>query len=155
MKKSILAIVLVFSLIASGALAEDLGELSPDLEAATQVRNYYVDWLASFPGVADVGVGKTGKGQPAVVVTLNEVTPQAKRIPHELNGIPVEVVPPKGSAPIPSDDADVAQSDQTAPANDDDDLVKPNPADAAAAAPGGAPGAGGGSGSSLPAPLCN
>jgi hypothetical protein len=153
MKKSILAIVLVFAFTASGALAEDLGELSPDLEAAAQVRNYYVDWLSSFPGVADVGVGKTAEGQPAVIVTLNEVTPQARNIPHQLNGIPVEVVQPKGSIPMQPDDADVAQSDGAAPSNNDDDVVKPNPADAAAAAPGGAPG--GDSGSSLPAPLCN
>jgi hypothetical protein len=154
MKKSILAIALVFVFTASGALAEDLGELSPDLEAAAQVRNYYVDWLSSFPGVADVGVGKTSQGQPAVIVTLNEVTPQARHIPHQLNGIPVEVVQPKGSVPMQADDdANVAQSEEAAPSNNDDDLVKPNPADTAPAAPGGAPG--GGSGSSLPAPLCN
>jgi hypothetical protein len=154
MKTSILAIVLMLALTAGGALAEELGELSPDLEAAAQVRNYYVDWLSSFPGVADVGVAKNEKGQPAIVVTLNEVTPQAKSIPRQLNGIIVEVVPPKGSAPMQANDADVAQSDQSA-TSDEDDLVKPNPAEAAAGQAGGAAGGGGGSGSSAPAPLCN
>jgi hypothetical protein len=103
-----IALLTIIGLIAGSAYARELGDLSEpdltissDLEPAAQVKDYYADWLSSFPGVSGVGVGKDEKGQPAITVNVTEVTPQIKQIPTRLNGIPVIVSQPNGVGVIP------------------------------------------------------
>jgi hypothetical protein len=93
-----IAILITVALIASSAFAQELGDpnspnllTSSDLESAAQVKDYYANWLSSFPGVSGVGVGKNEKGQPAIIVDVSEMNPQIKKLPERLNGVPVVV----------------------------------------------------------------
>jgi hypothetical protein len=95
--KYFLAAVLLM-LPALAAIAQGPGDITADsdLETARQVKDYYADWLSSIPGVSGVGVGNTGSGEPAIIVNVQQMTPQIKQIPDKLNGIPVVVTSPQG-----------------------------------------------------------
>jgi hypothetical protein len=67
----------------------------PNLETANKVKDYYADWLSSIPGVSAVTVRDSDAGLPQIRVEVEQMTPQIKGIPDQLNGIPVVIAPLK------------------------------------------------------------
>lgn len=86
------AILLLLATASSAQGPEDV-TADADLETARQVKDYYADWLSSIPGVSTVTVANSTRGEPEIMVEVSENTPQIKKIPQKLNGIPVVVAP--------------------------------------------------------------
>jgi hypothetical protein len=78
-----------------------------DLESATQVKEYYADWLHSIPGVSRIEVANSEQGQPEIKIDVGQMTPQIKQIPDKLNGVPVVI------APLPSAGSESLSSSET------------------------------------------
>jgi hypothetical protein len=86
------AIILVLAIASSAQGPEDI-TADADLETARQVKDYYADWLSSIPGVSKVTVANSTRGEPEIMVEVSEKSPQIKKIPEKLNGIPVVIAP--------------------------------------------------------------
>jgi hypothetical protein len=105
----IIAIVAAITMLAFTrlALAQDKTSEPPistsDLDRAAKVKDYYGGWLSSIPGVSDVHVGNSDQGKPEIEIEIEEMTPQIKTIPGELNGIPVVVKKPPNLPSEPTD----------------------------------------------------
>jgi hypothetical protein len=86
------ATIMLLAAVSSAQGPEDI-TADADLETATQVKDYYADWLSSFPGVSSVTVATSERGEPEIKIEVSENSPQIKHIPEKLNGIPVVLVP--------------------------------------------------------------
>jgi hypothetical protein len=100
------AAAMIIMLLSMSTRAQDTEDLDTDtdLEAAKAVKDYYADWLSSIPGVSAVTVASSNRGEPEIKIDVEQMTPQIKKIPDKLNGIPVVIAPVSEAEgePVPS-----------------------------------------------------
>lgn len=84
--RTLAALMIIAALVSANAWAQ------ADLDQATKVRDYYVEWLSSLPGVTGVDVGTSEGGKPQIQVHTDEGTPRPSQLPQQLDGVPVAVI---------------------------------------------------------------
>src|SRR5690242_10746711 len=93
LKCVVAAMLLVLLAMTAGAQGPQNITADADLDSARKVKDYYADWLSSIPGVSEVNVANSERGEPEIMVDVAQMTPQVKQIPAKLNGIPVVIKP--------------------------------------------------------------